>query len=43
MLWYINALASEIGYHLDDIATLNLEKLASRRERGVIKSAGDHR
>ncbi len=43
VLWYINALASEIGYHLDDIAALNLEKLASRRERGVIKSSGDHR
>ena len=43
VLWYINALAHELGYHLDEIADTNLQKLTNRRERGVIKSQGDNR
>jgi NTP pyrophosphatase (non-canonical NTP hydrolase) len=43
VLWYVNALANEIGYHLHEIAAINLEKLASRSARGVIKSTGDNR
>ena len=43
VLWYIAAVAYEIGYRLDDVATMNLEKLASRKERGVISGSGDER
>lgn len=42
-LWYIAACASELGYTLEQIATLNNEKLADRAARGTIKSEGDDR
>jgi NTP pyrophosphatase (non-canonical NTP hydrolase) len=42
-LWYINALAMELGFTLDDIAAMNLDKLASRKERGVLIGEGDNR
>lgn len=43
VLWYAANLASELDYDLAVIAQMNLEKLADRRERGVIKSEGDNR
>ena len=33
VLWYVAALATEIGYDLDDVASHNLEKLAARKSR----------
>lgn len=43
VLWYIALFADSLGLSLDDIAKLNLEKLASRKARGVQKGAGDNR
>jgi NTP pyrophosphatase (non-canonical NTP hydrolase) len=43
VLWYLAATAEDIGYSLDDIANLNIKKLTSRRERGVIQGSGDNR
>jgi NTP pyrophosphatase (non-canonical NTP hydrolase) len=43
VLWYVSQLATELGASLDDIATTNLEKLASRKARHVIASTGDNR
>lgn len=43
VLWYIARLAAELGASLDDVAQLNLEKLADRAARGVIGGSGDHR
>jgi NTP pyrophosphatase (non-canonical NTP hydrolase) len=43
VLWYIAASASELGLAMEQIAQLNLKKLADRKERGVIKGAGDNR
>jgi NTP pyrophosphatase (non-canonical NTP hydrolase) len=43
VLWYLAALADDLGCQLSDIAEENLEKLASRYDRGVIKGAGDKR
>jgi|TARA_R100000750_G_C2322865_1_gene86983 NTP pyrophosphatase (non-canonical NTP hydrolase) len=43
VLWYVNAVADEIGFTLDEIAKMNLEKLESRKEREVIKGDGDSR
>jgi len=42
-LWYIAAAAGELGYTLSEIADINIEKLLSRRERGVIVGEGDDR
>ena len=43
VLWYIAALADSIGYDLSEIAQMNLDKLNSRQERGVLKGSGDNR
>ena len=42
-MWYIAALATDLGLNLDDIARDNIEKLASRQERGVLQGEGDTR
>lgn len=43
VLWYLTRLADEIGYPLEDIAQRNVDKLRSRKERGVISGSGDNR
>ena len=43
VLWYVSALASDIGYSLEDIAQINMEKLKSRQERNKIEGEGDNR
>ena len=42
-LWYIAALASDLGVSLDDLAQQNLDKLKDRSERGQIGGSGDDR
>ena len=34
VLWYVAAVARDIGYSLEVIAEMNIEKLESRKERG---------
>lgn len=43
VLWYIAALAGDLGVSLEDIARVNIEKLASRTERGTLRGSGDDR
>ena len=43
VIWYVAALAAELGYQLEDVAQINLDKLFDRRARNVIKSEGDNR
>jgi NTP pyrophosphatase (non-canonical NTP hydrolase) len=43
VLWYLSAVASDLGINLEDVATTNYEKLKSRQERTVIKGSGDNR
>jgi NTP pyrophosphatase (non-canonical NTP hydrolase) len=43
ILWYIAASAKELDVDLSTVAFENLNKLESRRARGVIKSSGDNR
>ena len=41
--WYLAVLAYELDYSLDEIFDMNLVKLRSRKERGVISGSGDNR
>lgn len=43
VLWYLAALARDLNTTLEDIAQSNLDKLQSRKERGVIGGSGDNR
>ena len=43
LLWYIARLAEEIDIPLEAIAQMNLNKLVSRAERGVLGGSGDDR
>lgn len=42
-LWYCAALARDIGVDLNTIAQMNIDKLASRKQRNVISGSGDNR
>ena len=43
VLYYLAICCHLSGYKLSDIAQKNIEKLASRKERGKIKGSGDDR
>ena len=43
ILWYLSSIADYLDLELDEIASLNIEKLASRKTRGVLKGSGDNR
>lgn len=43
ILWQLSGVCSVMGWTLEDVAKGNLEKLASRKERGVIDGNGDNR
>lgn len=42
-LWYIAALADDLGFTLQEVIEANVNKLTSRKERGVLKGSGDDR
>lgn len=43
ILWQLSGLCSVMGWSLEEVAQENLEKLASRKDRGVIDGNGDNR
>jgi len=43
VVWYIAVLAHSLGLSLDDIMSRNVQKLQSRKARGVIAGQGDNR
>lgn len=43
VLWYLAALASDLGVSLDHVAEVNISKLLSRKERNVLQGSGDNR
>ena len=43
VLWQLSGVVTKLGYTLDEVAKMNLEKLASRAKHGKIDGNGDHR
>lgn len=43
VLWYVAQLATELKLPLDEIAADNIEKLFSRKNRGMLRGDGDDR
>lgn len=43
VLWYLAQVATELDLSLDEIAQHNIDKLLSRKQRGVIQGDGDTR
>jgi NTP pyrophosphatase (non-canonical NTP hydrolase) len=43
ILWYIASMCDTLGIKMEDVATYNIEKLKSRRDRGVLHGSGDNR
>lgn len=42
-LWYLSAIANDLGLSLGHVATENLRKLRDRADRGVLGGSGDNR
>lgn len=43
VLWYISAISEYLDIPLEDVAAGNLEKVLSRKSRGVSRGSGDNR
>lgn len=43
VLWYLAQLSSEFGFTIDEVAKLNIKKLAARKEKGTLHGSGDNR
>lgn len=43
ILWYISSMCDTLGLKMEDVATYNIKKLKSRRDRGVLHGSGDNR
>ena len=43
VLWYISAIASDLGFTLEDVAQTNIDKLQSRKDRNKLSGSGDNR
>src|SRR3990167_591722 len=42
-LYYLTRLANTFGFTLEQIQVMNVEKLLSRKQRGVLTGSGDNR
>lgn len=43
VLWYVAAVAYQLGATLEEVAEMNNKKLADRKERNVLHGEGDNR
>ena len=43
VIWYISAVCEELKVEMGDVAKGNIEKLHSRKDRGVLTGSGDNR
>lgn len=41
VLWYLAALADALGYTLEDVAGMNIEKLSNRKQYNTLRGNGD--
>ena len=42
-MWYISSMCDSLDINMEDVATYNIKKLKSRRDRGVLGGNGDNR
>lgn len=43
VMWYTATLADFLGFSLDDVAKMNVEKLAKRKKQNKLSGSGDKR
>ena len=43
VLWFVAELSTQLGFSLEEVMAANIEKLTSRKERGVLCGSGDNR
>jgi NTP pyrophosphatase (non-canonical NTP hydrolase) len=43
VMWFVALTCRELGYTMQQVATMNIIKLHDRKERGVLKGDGDYR
>ena len=43
VLWYLANLSAELGFDLQSVAEMNIQKLVSRKQRGKLSGSGDNR
>lgn len=43
VMWYCATLANDLGYSLEEVGEMNIAKLQSRKERGMLGGSGDNR
>lgn len=43
ILWMLTAVINDMGWSLEEIATLNVEKLQDRANRNMLQGSGDNR
>lgn len=43
VLWYVAVMADYLDVELEDVAMTNVDKLMSRKQRGVSRGSGDNR
>lgn len=43
VLWYVNSVAQLLDSSIAEVANINLQKVLSRKARGVISGSGDNR
>ena len=43
VMWYAASLAHDLGYTLEEVCQMNLDKLASRMSRNKLHGSGDER
>lgn len=41
--WYVSEIALQFGWNLSEVAATNINKLYSRKDRGVLGGSGDNR